>query len=108
MPTFFDEMYADGKSTVREHYREFEACLSEQSADTIARKRAEADLIFRRVGITFPVYGDDAGTERLVPSDVLSPLLPFSFSLFFPPPSPYPFSLRSCSFMSLLSWLITT
>ena len=75
MPTFFDEMYADGKSTVREHYREFEAWLSEQSADTIARKRAEADLIFRRVGITFAVYGDDAGTERLIPFDIISRII---------------------------------
>jgi uncharacterized circularly permuted ATP-grasp superfamily protein len=71
MPKFFDEMYADGSGKVREHYREFEAWLSEQSAVTIARKRAEADLIFRRVGITFAVYGNDAGTERLIPFDII-------------------------------------
>jgi len=75
MPTSFDEMYADGKSGVREHYREFAAWLSEQPADTVARKRAEADLIFRRVGITFAVYGDDAGTERLIPFDVISRII---------------------------------
>jgi len=75
MPTFFDEMYADGASTVREHYREFQAWLSEQSAETIASKRAEADLIFRRVGITFAVYGDDAGTERLIPFDIISRII---------------------------------
>src|SRR3954471_3401427 len=75
MPTFFDEMYADGASTVREHYREFQAWLSEQSAETIAHKRAEADLIFRRVGITFAVYGNDAGTERLIPFDIISRII---------------------------------
>jgi uncharacterized circularly permuted ATP-grasp superfamily protein len=75
MPTFFDEMYADGHSTVREHYREFQAWLSEQSPETIASKRAEADLIFRRVGITFAVYGDDAGTERLIPFDIISRII---------------------------------
>ena len=32
-------------------------------------KRAEADLIFRRVGITFAVYGDDLGSERTIPFD---------------------------------------
>jgi uncharacterized circularly permuted ATP-grasp superfamily protein len=32
-------------------------------------KRAEADLIFRRVGITFAVYGDDLGAERTIPFD---------------------------------------
>jgi len=75
MPAFFDEMYADDGSTVREHYREFQAWLSEQTPDTIASKRAEADLIFRRVGITFAVYGDDAGTERLIPFDIISRII---------------------------------
>jgi uncharacterized circularly permuted ATP-grasp superfamily protein len=76
MPPFFDEMYADGQANVREHYREFEAWLAEQSPETIARKRAEADLIFRRVGITFAVYGNDAGTERLIPFDIISRIIP--------------------------------
>ena len=71
----FDEMYASpGRS--RPHYRDFEAWLSEQSAETIERKRAEADLIFRRVGITFAVYGDDAGTERTIPFDVIPRVIP--------------------------------
>jgi len=38
-----------------------------RAPDAIAAKRAEADLIFHRVGITFAVYGDDQGTERLIP-----------------------------------------
>ncbi|MGZ5781101.1 MAG: hypothetical protein ACXWIN_09120, partial [Burkholderiaceae bacterium] len=59
MRNFFDEMYVDGSTDVREHYREFGAWLAEQPDDIIARKRAEADLIFRRVGITFAVYGND-------------------------------------------------
>ncbi|WP_394777678.1 circularly permuted type 2 ATP-grasp protein [Undibacterium sp.] len=77
MAKFFNEMHADGSDTasstdtIREHYREFDAWLKRQPADTIARKRAEADLMFRRVGITFAVYGDDAGTERLIPFDII-------------------------------------
>ena len=72
MPKFFDEMYADASTgKVRGHYREFEAWLAEQASETIAHKRAEADLIFRRVGITFAVYGNDAGTERLIPFDII-------------------------------------
>jgi hypothetical protein len=55
--------------SVREHYREFDTWLRCQSPERIERKRAEADLTFRRVGITFAGYGDDAGTERLVPFD---------------------------------------
>jgi uncharacterized circularly permuted ATP-grasp superfamily protein len=76
MPDFFDEMYANDSGKVREHYREFESWLSEQPPEVIERKRAEADLIFRRVGITFAVYGNDAGTERLIPFDIISRIIP--------------------------------
>ncbi|MTW03702.1 circularly permuted type 2 ATP-grasp protein [Pseudoduganella ginsengisoli] len=77
MPTFYNEMH-DGAATapVREHYREFCRWLEQQPADTLARKRAEADLLFRRVGITFAVYGDDAGTERLIPFDIIPRIIP--------------------------------
>jgi len=71
MPNFFNEMYTDGATDVRDHYREFDRWLSSQSAKTIDRKRAEADLIFRRVGITFAVYGNEAGTERVIPFDII-------------------------------------
>ena len=70
MPNFFDEMYSDA-TTVRPHYREFGNWLERQSAHVIEQKRAEAELIFRRVGITFAVYGDDAGSERLIPFDII-------------------------------------
>ncbi|MBK4734885.1 circularly permuted type 2 ATP-grasp protein [Noviherbaspirillum pedocola] len=74
MPTPFDEMHAVGEA--REHYRVFDRWLSDQSPDTLAHKRAEADLIFRRVGITFAVYGSDAGTERLIPFDIIPRIIP--------------------------------
>eukprot|EP01037_Dinobryon_pediforme_P041137 gene41137-50693_t len=64
-------MYSGDGASVRKHYDEFAAWQSSQSAETIARKRAESDLIFRRVGITFAVYGNDAGTERLIPFDII-------------------------------------
>lgn len=76
MANFFDEMMAGGTGTVREHYREFDGWLKRQSPERIARKRAEADLTFRRVGITFAVYGDDAGTERLIPFDTIPRIIP--------------------------------
>ena len=75
MPQFFDEMYADDGS-VRDHYRQFAAWQSDQAAGIIDRKRAESDLIFRRVGITFAVYGSDAGTERLIPFDIIPRIIP--------------------------------
>jgi uncharacterized circularly permuted ATP-grasp superfamily protein len=71
----FNEMYAaDGG--VRSHYREFERWLSRQSDDLMRLKRAEADLVFRRVGITFAVYGESSGTERLIPFDVIPRIIP--------------------------------
>ncbi|HUD24362.1 MAG TPA: circularly permuted type 2 ATP-grasp protein [Burkholderiaceae bacterium] len=71
----FNEMYAaDGG--VRSHYREYESWLLRQSDDLMRLKRAEADLVFRRVGITFAVYGESAGTERLIPFDVIPRIIP--------------------------------
>ena len=82
----FDEMY-DGNDRVRAHYREFERWLSEQTPDAMQFKRAEADLVFRRVGVTFAVYGAkddpdgkngeaDEATERLIPFDVVPRIIP--------------------------------
>jgi len=75
----FDEMLA-ADAAVRPHYRDFEAWRAAQSADAMQFKRAEADLVFRRVGITFAVYGekdeDSAGTERLIPFDVIPRIIP--------------------------------
>jgi uncharacterized circularly permuted ATP-grasp superfamily protein len=77
--SFFDEMYdKSGAKTVkvRPHYAGFERWQHEQTEQHMAAKRREADLIFRRVGITFAVYGDDAGTERLIPFDVIPRIIP--------------------------------
>ncbi len=78
MAGFFNEMYADDTAEPRPHYREFHRWLDEQPPDIVARKRVEADLMFRRVGITFAVYGSDAGTERLIPFDIIPRIIPAS------------------------------
>jgi uncharacterized circularly permuted ATP-grasp superfamily protein len=70
MPNFYDEMYS-GHATTRPHYGEFANWLAMQPPALIAQKRAEAELIFQRVGITFAVYGDNAGKERLIPFDII-------------------------------------
>jgi len=73
--SIFNEMYvAAGK--VRTHYGPFEGWLAGQSEDLMRLKRTEADQVFRRVGITFAVYGDGAGTERLIPFDVIPRIIP--------------------------------
>ncbi len=74
-PRPYDEMKSADGST-RSHYQGYEQWLAAQSPEGMARKRAEADLSFRRVGITFAVYGDDSGTERLIPFDLLPRVIP--------------------------------
>ncbi|MFN8735868.1 MAG: circularly permuted type 2 ATP-grasp protein [Betaproteobacteria bacterium] len=68
---------ADG--ALRAPYRQYHSWLDRQSPETMHNKRAEADLVFRRVGITFAVYGDKdedgSGTERLIPFDVIPRIL---------------------------------
>jgi uncharacterized circularly permuted ATP-grasp superfamily protein len=74
----FDEMYGSGTADgeVRTHYRPLAQWLKEQPPESIAARREEADLLFRRVGITFAVYGENSGTERLIPFDVLPRIIP--------------------------------
>ena len=78
----FDEMYtavpygtATDPAAVRAHYRTFAQWLSRQDPALMASRREEAAVIFRRVGITFAVYGDKdeegAGVERLIPFDLI-------------------------------------
>lgn len=68
--TPFDEMFGPG-GEIRPHYQDFSRWLEMQAPEKLQNKRAEADLIFRRVGITFAVYGEESGTERLIPFDIV-------------------------------------
>src|SRR5271167_821384 len=65
---------ADG--TLRPHYQGFSDWLKRTPNEFIAQKREEADRAFHRVGITFAVYGEDAGTERLIPFDIIPRVIP--------------------------------
>ena len=66
MVAAFDEMSgADGH--VRPAYKELSAWLSEVRPDVFDFRRREAELLFRRIGITFAVYGEADATERLIP-----------------------------------------
>ncbi len=77
MTTAYDEMYASDGS-VRENYRTYADWRRTTSDEVIARKREEANIAFHRVGITFAVYGEDAGQERLIPFDVVPRIIPAS------------------------------
>ena len=75
----FDEMNATA-SSVRTHYQCYQRWLAGQPADVMQARRTEAEMIFRRVGITFAVYGakddDGSGTERLIPFDLIPRIIP--------------------------------
>ena len=72
----FDEMVDGSESSPihgldptlnpRAHYQGFAQWLAQQPEQTLKARREEAELIFRRVGITFAVYGDTDGTERTI------------------------------------------
>ena len=72
---FYNEMY-DAEGGVRSHYQSYADWLQATPGERIERKRAEADLAFHRVGITFAVYGEEAGKERLIPFDVIPRIIP--------------------------------
>ena len=76
---FFDEMNATADQ-VRDHYRVYDRWLERQPREMMKARREEAETIFRRVGITFAVYGDKdetgAGTERLIPFDLIPRIIP--------------------------------
>ena len=73
----FDEMIGPGNG-VRTHYAQYHDWLLQQDGQSLERKRKEAELQFHRVGITFNVYGEDSGTERLIPFDTLPRVIPAS------------------------------
>jgi len=70
----FDEMTApDG--AIRPAYAGLDAWLKTLPADILDHRRREAEVIFRRSGITFAVYGEADAAERLIPFDVLPRIL---------------------------------
>jgi uncharacterized circularly permuted ATP-grasp superfamily protein len=70
MTVAFDEMTAlDG--SVRPAYAALAKWLNDAPPDLLERRRREAELLFRRIGITFAVYGEAEAQERLIPFDVI-------------------------------------
>ena len=71
--TAFDEMQdANG---VRPAYAEVAAWIRQHGLEALSAKRSEAEALFRRVGITFAVYGEGGDPERLIPFDVIPRIL---------------------------------
>ncbi len=67
-PTYFNEMYQNGQ--VRPPYRHLEDWTAAMPAELRSLKQAEAEALFRRIGITFAVYGEGGDPDRLIPFDM--------------------------------------
>jgi uncharacterized circularly permuted ATP-grasp superfamily protein len=73
----FDEMTgsADIGGGVRPPYAELSRWLESVKPDLLNLRRREAEVVFRRIGITFAVYGDPEAQERLIPFDIIPRIL---------------------------------
>ena len=72
---FFDEMY-EASGVVRPHYRSLVERLGTLPLPEFERRRAAVDLAFLRRGVTFTVYNDSEGTERIFPFDLIPRIIP--------------------------------
>jgi uncharacterized circularly permuted ATP-grasp superfamily protein len=70
MAAAFDEMNGPDGS-LRPAYAALSEWLKDTPPEALEYRRQEAELLFRRIGITFAVYGDAESTERLIPFDVI-------------------------------------
>jgi uncharacterized circularly permuted ATP-grasp superfamily protein len=66
----FNEMY-DEVGGVREAYGAVDRWIKDTGLDLLSRRSREAEALFRRLGITFAVYGEGGDPERLIPFDLI-------------------------------------
>ena len=73
-PVFFDEMrLSNGKC--RDAYGRLDNWMSGIDPEFLLKRQKEAELLFRRIGITFAVYGETTPQERIIPFDVIPRLI---------------------------------
>jgi uncharacterized circularly permuted ATP-grasp superfamily protein len=71
----YDEMF-EGPGLPRPHYQALFQTLLELPPEEMRKSQQAADLSFLHQGITFTVYGNDEGTERVFPNDLLPRIIP--------------------------------
>ncbi|MFN3146248.1 MAG: circularly permuted type 2 ATP-grasp protein [Paracoccaceae bacterium] len=67
-PRYFNEMFENGK--LRPPYKGLEGWARDMPVDLRTMKQNEAEALFRRIGITFAVYGEGGDPDRLIPFDM--------------------------------------
>src|SRR6202795_3225344 len=71
----YDEMFISVDHP-RRQYRPLHNLLLNLGPGELRRSKQEADQSFFNQGITFTVYGNDKGTERIFPHDLLPRIIP--------------------------------
>lgn len=74
MTDYFDEM-SGVAGEIRESYTAIRKWLDGSTPEQLRARSREAEMLFRRIGITFAVYGDSAGEERIIPFDIVPRVL---------------------------------
>ena len=72
---FFDEMF-DAAREVRPHYRRLAEQLGRLPEADFNQHRTAVELAFLRRGVTFTVYNNSEGTERIFPFDLIPRIIP--------------------------------
>jgi len=65
----------EGGGGIRAPYEKIAQWLDSVPREQLQQRRLEAELFFRRGGITFAVYGDAQGEERIIPYDIVPRVL---------------------------------
>ncbi len=73
---FFDEMFANADGRHFDHYQTLHERFESLGATELDEKRRLVENGFLEQGITFTVYGDDQGTERIFPFDLIPRIIP--------------------------------
>ncbi len=71
----FDEMF-EASGMPRAHYAAAATRLNALGSDAFARRVKMADVTFRNQGITFTVYSDQRGVEKIFPFDLVPRIIP--------------------------------
>ena len=69
MSAYFNEMF--DRDAVRAPYAQLQGWVDQMPAELRNLKQAEAEALFRRIGITFAVYGEGGDPDRLIPFDMM-------------------------------------
>ncbi|HVJ55600.1 MAG TPA: circularly permuted type 2 ATP-grasp protein [Aliidongia sp.] len=69
----FDEMGPADRCRLQ--YEAIRDWIAATPGETLALKQREAELLFRRIGITFAVYNEGGDPERLIPFDIVPRVL---------------------------------